>query len=189
MVANPGRRTQLLDAAIALLGSSGARGLTHRAVDAEAAVPVGTCANYFPRRADLVVGVGERSFELLSPDVQRLEPMAGLAGEDAVVAYTAYVLERLLARPHLALTLIELRLEAARSPEVAERLTPFLREGFAADVAFHQGRELPGGADLVAALHHVVTGVVLDRLTVPLQPDVDPVAAATGIARRLTRGC
>ena len=36
------RRTVLLDAALELVGTHGMRGLTHRAVDAAAAVPAGS---------------------------------------------------------------------------------------------------------------------------------------------------
>ena len=46
---NDQRRATLVDAAIEVLAREGARGLTFRAVDAEAAVPAGTACS--PRRA------------------------------------------------------------------------------------------------------------------------------------------
>jgi len=54
------RRRALTDAAIALLASDGVHGLTHRAVEKVAKVPVGTASNYFPTRESLLVAAGER---------------------------------------------------------------------------------------------------------------------------------
>jgi DNA-binding transcriptional regulator YbjK len=54
------RRTVLLDAGLELVGTYGMRGLTHRAVDAAAAVPAGTTSNYFRTRETLIFGIVER---------------------------------------------------------------------------------------------------------------------------------
>lgn len=51
---NLARRAALVDAAIEVLAREGARGLTFRAVDAEARVPNGTASNYFANRDDLL---------------------------------------------------------------------------------------------------------------------------------------
>ena len=48
------RKTLIADAAIALLASAGAKGLTHRAVDAEAGLPLGSTSFYCRTRADLL---------------------------------------------------------------------------------------------------------------------------------------
>ena len=185
MVANPSRRAVLADAALELLGRDGARAVTHRAVDAEAGVPVGTCANYFRSRSDLLQGMAERIFTLLAPDPGRLDDLADLPAGDAGPAYAGYVVERLLGRPNLARALIELRLEAARTTDVAEPLAAFLRAGFEADVDFHTDRGLPGGREHVLRLHHLVNGILLDALTIPLDPDADPVAQARRAAAEL----
>ncbi|TWS19214.1 TetR/AcrR family transcriptional regulator [Tsukamurella asaccharolytica] len=58
-----GRRQEVLDAAIEVLGTRGLRGLTHRAVDEVAAVPSGTASNHFRSRSALVKGVVERMVE------------------------------------------------------------------------------------------------------------------------------
>jgi DNA-binding transcriptional regulator YbjK len=50
----------LLDAAVRVLGGGGTRALTHRAVDAEAGVPVGSTANYFSTREALLEAIVER---------------------------------------------------------------------------------------------------------------------------------
>lgn len=192
MVANPRRRVEILDSGLGVLGGQGGRGLTHRAVDARAGLAVGTTANYFPTRAALVLALTERAFERLRPDPDRLAQLSRRRGRQALAAYVGYVVERLLEEPELALALVEIRLEAARSVEVAELVAPRLRAGLAADLEFHRARELPGGPAAVLALHHLVNGLVLDRLTVPLDPEADPVAVAGQVAealmgRRLTR--
>lgn len=64
---NPQRRAALLDAAIEVLAREGSRGLTLRAVDAEAGVPTGTASNYFANRAQLLVQILHRTRERLTP--------------------------------------------------------------------------------------------------------------------------
>ncbi|MDD7836886.1 MULTISPECIES: TetR/AcrR family transcriptional regulator [Paenarthrobacter] len=60
----PDRRTQLADAALAVVAAQGLKGLTHRAVDAQAGVAVGTTSNYFRNRATLVAAAVDRVEEL-----------------------------------------------------------------------------------------------------------------------------
>ena len=48
------RRDVIADAALQLIGREGARGLTHRGVDAAAGLPVGSTSYYCRRRADLL---------------------------------------------------------------------------------------------------------------------------------------
>lgn len=48
------RKTLIADAAIALLGSTGAKGLTHRAVDAQAGLPEGSTSFYCRTRGELL---------------------------------------------------------------------------------------------------------------------------------------
>lgn len=184
MVANPQRRLSVIDAALTVLGDRGGRGLTHRAVDAHAGLPVGTAANYFPSRAGLMLAMAERVFELLAPSPEDLAEPDEARGE-AFPRYVAAVVQRLLARPHLATALIELRLAAARDDAVREVIGPFLRAGVTADVDFHRDRGLPGGSDLVLLAHHAVNGILLDQLTVPLDPEADPVDLARRMAQRL----
>lgn len=189
MASNPARRVLLLDAAIECLGRNGARALTFRGVDDQAGQPRGTASNYFATRADLAVEVAERVFERLTPDPARLEQIAArYTGAGAVEEYAAYVVERLLAEPACALALIELRLEAGRDPAVAAVVGPFLRDGLAADQAFHRDQGLPGGEAVVVLEHQALLGLVLDSLTVPLVPGQDPIAAARTFARRLLDG-
>ena len=58
-----GRRAQVLDAAVRVLGGQGTRALTHRAVDSEGALPAGTTSNYFRTREALLAGILGYLFE------------------------------------------------------------------------------------------------------------------------------
>ena len=78
MVSNPQRRDLLADAGLLVLARAGARGLTHRAVDQEAGVPVGTASNYFRTRDALFGGLAERIFARMAPspgDLTRLKKL------------------------------------------------------------------------------------------------------------------
>lgn len=66
------RRDELADAAIQVVAGRGLKGLTHRAVDTQAAVPLGTASNYYRRRQDLLDAVSRRLEE------RDLEIWAGL---------------------------------------------------------------------------------------------------------------
>ncbi|WP_188549066.1 TetR/AcrR family transcriptional regulator [Sediminivirga luteola] len=58
------RRHEILDAAVRVLGAEGPRGLTHRAIDREAGLPLGSTANLFGRRTELLQGIVARMEEL-----------------------------------------------------------------------------------------------------------------------------
>jgi len=186
MVANPRRRESVADAALEILGRDGSRALTHRAVDILAEVPRGTCANYFPSRAALMLAMAQRIFDRLAPDPARLSQLEQVQDKDALAEYAAYVIERLTLNPVLARALLELRLESARAPDVAEVLAPFLRQGLHNDVTFHQARGLAGDQLVVLLMHHVVNGILLDHLTIPLDPGSDPSSTVKEAARLLS---
>jgi len=185
---NTERRTQLADAGLAVLAESGARGLTHRAVDAAAGLPAGTASNYFSSRDALLGALGERIFERLAPDEAVLKPLAERKPSvDLVVDYVRYIVERLLRRPELPLALFELRLEAARRPGLNEILSRTLQQGFDADVSFHVQAGLPGGAEEVRLLHFAIDGLIFDQLTPGVGRPYDIDAVTARLVRRLVR--
>lgn len=188
MVANPRRRVDVTDAALRILGHDGSRALTHRAVDAAAQLPAGTCANYFPSRAALLLAMAQRIFERLAPDPSELQRLTSIPHDDALPEYVGYVVERLIRSSDLARALIELRLEAARSEEISAVVTPILRQGLIDDVSFHRERGFYGGQAMVTQLHHLVNGILLDHLTAPLDPTANPVGTAKDAARALALG-
>ena len=171
MAPNESRRRELADAGIRVLAREGARGLTHRAVDRAAEVPTGTTSNYFRSRDALIAGLVDRIGERLAPDPARLEALALLPRDRAAFAeYLRYIVERLTGDPDVTLALFELRLESTRRPEVAAVLHGWSRDGFAADVEFNRAAGLPGGAAQIALFHYAIDGLLLDRLTAPIDP-------------------
>ncbi|MHA7304090.1 TetR/AcrR family transcriptional regulator [Arthrobacter sp. TMN-49] len=188
MASNPRRRAAVTDAALVILGRDGGRALTHRAVDALAEVPFGTCANYFPTRATLLLAMAKRIFDRLEPDDDRLSQLEQASEQEALAEYAGYVVERLTKNPDVARALIELRLEASRDHEVHDALAPFLRQGLRDDLEFHQARGLDSNPRVVVLLHHLVNGILLDHLTIPLDPQRDPVATAKEAARYFAPG-
>ena len=122
---------------------------------------------------------------MLAPEQRRLEELGSLPVAEAGPEYVGYIVERLLARPNLARSWFELRIEAMRSPEISELMASVLQEGFMADVAFHEARGLTGGRAAVTALHHLVDGAVFDALTVPIDPQGDPIRSVKAAARVL----
>ena len=173
MAKNDARRVLLADAGIAVLAREGSRGLTHRAIDAEAGVPVGTASNYFRSREALVAGIFERIGARLAPTPEDLEARsAALPSRELFADYLRDIVRRLLGEREVTLALFEMRLEAARHPDLAASLSEWQRAGFAADVAFNESAGLPGGRREVALFHYAVEGLVFDQLTSPIDPSI-----------------
>ncbi|MEV6248450.1 TetR family transcriptional regulator [Streptomyces sp. NPDC051742] len=168
MARNPERRTALLDAAIEVLADEGARGLTFRAVDARAAVPTGTSSNYFRDRDQVLSQVADRIFVRLTPepgviDTALLPPPS----RPLVVELMRQLARRLAAERTCYLGLFELRLEAARRPELRTQLTKVLRADLDENVRLHLDSGMPGDADTVRLLYFALTGLLFDHFTVP----------------------
>ena len=155
-----------------MLAAEGMRGLTHRAVDARAGVPVGTASNYFRSRDDLVGALVDRIGERLAPDPALQERWADRTPDRTLFAdYTRDIVRRLTDEREVTLALFTLRLEGARSPSIAAALGAWMRAGFAADVAFNRAAGLPGDEFEIALFHYAIEGLILDRLTVSIDPD------------------
>ena len=117
-----GRRAELLEAAVEVVAESGLRGLTHRAVDARAGLPEGTCSAYLRSRSALLVALAEHVAGMLGRDVDAMTAAASAHAGDpgAVAADVTALLLRWLERPEVCRTQAELSLEAARRPELME---------------------------------------------------------------------
>ena len=85
MVRNDERRSALADAGIRVLADEGARGLTHRAVDAAAGTPRGTASNYFPSRDELIAALTAVGVEKIVHAALRGRPAPSLATAGPVV--------------------------------------------------------------------------------------------------------
>lgn len=172
MSRNEERRRALADAGLEVLAEQGARGLTHRAVDRAAGVPLGTASNYFATRDALIAGLVVRIGERLAPEEDVLRELAEAPPSRALFArYMRDILRRLLGSRQVTIALFELRLESLRRPEVAALLRRWRHEGFADDVAFHRAAGLPGDEREVALFHYAIDGLLLDRLDHPLMPE------------------
>ncbi|MFD9482809.1 TetR/AcrR family transcriptional regulator [Streptomyces sp. NPDC059991] len=168
MVRNPERRTALVDAAIEVLAREGARGLTFRAVDAEAKVPPGTASNYFTSRDDLFTQAGRHIHVRMTPDPAEVsEAMRPEPSRELVASLMHWLLRRIVKERTGYLALLELRLEATRRPELREALTGAIRADLDANIAFHLDAGLPGDADTVRLLYFAMSGLLVEHLTLP----------------------
>lgn len=170
------RRQQLLDAAIRVLGTRGLRQLTHRAVDAEAGLPLGSTSNNFRTRDALVHGALDRLVERETELWGRLAAPAGKGTIDRE-AFTAAVARLIgeLIGPAREVTLARYAIfhEAA------------FDRGLQQKIAENRERLATWGVPIVAALGSahpardyrflldVIDGLLLNQLAGPT-PDYDP---------------
>jgi DNA-binding transcriptional regulator YbjK len=168
---NATRRNRLADAAVELLAREGARGLTHRKVDAEADEPPGTTSRYFRTREALMAGVVERVRNVHFADLSRAPrgPVdVGAIGDHlAAMVQTALTTNR---SRHVAIA--ELFLESTRRPALhaamADLRTAQIR--LVRDIHLAAGVEL--SAHQATLLVTAVTGLVHIALTTPEAVDV-----------------
>lgn len=113
------RRTLIADAIIATLAESGSRGLTHRAVDATAGLPVGSTSYYLRSRAALLEAAVTRLAEL---DTETLASFDA-SSTDPTGVLTSILQEALTGQGRVrTLARYELSLEAARRPDLRRSL-------------------------------------------------------------------
>jgi len=168
MVSNPERRAALVDAGVEVLAREGARGLTFRAVDTEAGVPVGTASNYFTGRDDLFRQIDTRLHVRLAPDPEVLAELLTRPKDRSLVA--AFMHDLMARATHDRtgyLALMELRLEATRRPELRASYTKSVRGDLEEGIRFHREAGLPGGDETVTVLYLAVLGLLLEHLTLP----------------------
>ncbi|MER5635920.1 TetR/AcrR family transcriptional regulator [Kitasatospora sp. NPDC002227] len=156
------RRELLGDAAIEVLAGAGGRGLTHRAVDAAAGVPLGTAKNYFPTRDALLEAAAERCAAQYRQVAAELAARGPEPVDRAGLAALLGGLLRNVAGPGRArmLAYLELQAESARR----DRLTAVLDPIAAADFAgFEQAQRAAGlpvtpqrAAAVTLALHAAI---------------------------------
>jgi DNA-binding transcriptional regulator YbjK len=168
MASNPERRAALVDAGVEVLAREGARGLTFRAVDAEAGVPVGTASNYFAGRDDLLRQIDARVHARLAPDPRVLGELMRAPKDRALVAALMHDLMARAVQDRTGwLALLELRLEATRRPELRDSYTKSVREQLVYGMEFHREAGLPGGDETVVVLYLAMLGLILEQVTLP----------------------
>jgi DNA-binding transcriptional regulator YbjK len=165
---NPERRAALVDAGVAVLAREGARGLTFRAVDAEAGVPVGTTSNYFTGRDDLLRQIDARLHVRLAPDPEVIAELLGRPKDRSLVTAFMHDLMGRAVRDRTGyLALLEMRLEATRRPELRASYTESVRGDLTEGMEFHRAAGLPGGDETVTVLYLAMLGLILEHLTLP----------------------
>ncbi|WP_327581032.1 TetR family transcriptional regulator [Nonomuraea sp. NBC_00507] len=158
------RRELLADTAMRLIDEVGLAGVTHRAVDAAAGVPVGTTSNYFRTRATLYEAIAHRILDQQLAALQAA-PATPPDRESLVDSLTAAIDDGTGPARNRYLARFELSLEAARNP----RLAALMRELRAVTLRIRaaQFRAIhPDAADeQLDALGSLLTGVTFDRIT------------------------
>lgn len=182
MARNDDDRGALADAALTLLAREGARAWDPAAVDAAAAAAAGSTAAAYPTRADLALAVRDRIGERLGAAPPAPPRAADAAPLTPLAARMRGVLFALLGQPDVALALLELRLASARDVDIARVMEPWLRGALAGDVDAAGGDADAAG---IAAMHYAIDGILLDRLTTPLEPDASVDALFDACAARL----
>jgi DNA-binding transcriptional regulator YbjK len=188
MAGNPERRAALVDAGVEVLAREGARGLTFRAVDAEAGVPVGTASNYFTSRDDLLRQIDTRLHVRLAPNPEVLaELMTRPKDRSLVAAFMHDLMARATGDRTGYLALLELRLEATRRPELRASYTKSVRADLEEGIRFHREAGLPGGDETVTVLYLAVLGLLLEHLTLPgvLEGVLPGVGVPEGLVERI----
>lgn len=110
------RRDAIADAAIQLVATRGLRGLTHRAVDAEAGLPAGSTSYYLRTRQALLAACADR---LLARDERTIVRDSALPAVDLLVGMLMRLARE---QPTSSLARYELTLEATRHPALRERM-------------------------------------------------------------------
>ncbi|WP_338537634.1 hypothetical protein N5P18_10605 [Janibacter terrae] len=161
------RMQLILESATRVVAAGGMRGLTHRAVDAEAHLPQGSTSGYLRTRLALVTALTEFIAARL---IDSVEALAGeqLAGEpDAVVVDHALDLfAGWLREPDALIAKAELAQEATRQPEIAAAMAPARRrvEGIVEQILVTAGvEEAQMATQAVTAAMEGVLGSALSR--------------------------
>jgi AcrR family transcriptional regulator len=182
-----GRREELLDAAITVLGKRGIHALTHRAVDTAAGLPAGSASNHFRTRDALLDAVVERfaardramwediAVRLYPTTPQELAQALTLAAQAAT-------------GPHRAVSLARyaILVEAGIHPSLRAQLSA---AGARVNAWFMNWLRIAGSADperdAPVIMNHW-TGLILHQLAIP-DPAFNPSEQITAIVTAVVR--
>jgi len=187
---NDDRRMQILEAAVRIIGRDGPGAVTHRAVAAEAGVPLAATTYYFSSKEALF---NEALVLSVQPDLVELESLIGSAPsrigsvESFANEIARFLVLQLRRRRTTVVAQYELELEAARVPALrsAARASTnaYIR---LCTVMFERAgsSDAAGDARLLVAL---MDGLLLDQLSAP-QPRSFTVDAVALQIRRFIEG-
>jgi len=162
------RKTLIADAAIALLGEVGARGLTHRAVDAQAGLPAGSTSFYCRTRLDLLTLTLQRHAALDQADLEA-DAQAWLGRSPTLAQFVDVLAGRLVqwldpAQRARLVARFELFLMAAHEPELAQRLAAQRGAFRALAVQALQGLGVDHPAQAASQLMAAMDGALLGQV-------------------------
>lgn len=168
------RRTVVLDAAIELLGAAGMRGLTHRAVDATAELPLGSTSNCFRTKDALLTALVERfserervNWEALAAEARPRTP------RELAVTVGALARESVGSQRTLTLARYVLLVEGAQRPALQGQLAA---TGAAVTASFTEWLRVIGSGQPerdTRIVGNYLVGLVLHQLAYP-RPEFDP---------------
>ncbi|RKT19767.1 TetR family transcriptional regulator [Streptomyces sp. 1114.5] len=176
----------LADAAIGVLADLGVRGLTHRAVDAAAGLPVGTTSAYLRTRQALLTALVRRLVELDQGELQTMgEQVPVRSAEELADGIRALMRHRLTGEGRRrSLARYACAVESVRDPELREILVPRENAGRAAVRAFLAERGVPDPDGRTGTLLACVDGLVFDRLVGEGEPEADEIEGLVAAALR-----
>jgi DNA-binding transcriptional regulator YbjK len=166
---NAARRDRLADAAIEILAREGARGLTHRAVDAEADEPSGTTSRYFRTRDALLAGAAERVRDLHFAELAAAprRPVDG-AKTGAIGEHLAQmVVDAVTANRSRHLAMLELFMEGTRQPALGTALVAIRTAQIGLMRDIHEAAGFKLSEYDASMLVTAITGLVHLALTTP----------------------
>lgn len=172
-----GRREQVLDAAIDVLSTEGARGLTYQGVDQRAQVPPGTATNYFRKRSALLEAVVTHLVELDRRDWESFAGPFRVTGVDELAAALAGFAEHAVgpgrARSSARYTLF---VEAIARPELAAPLARGRETIVGWGTQWLAQLGCPAPEEQCRRLADYLDGIILHQLALP-RPTFQPTAA------------
>ncbi|GIJ76439.1 hypothetical protein SAMN05443287_10245 [Micromonospora phaseoli] len=175
------RQQQLLDAAITVLGTRGARHLTHRAVDDQAGLPTGSTSNRYRTREALLAGVLTRILQLETAGWNHFAGTLAPIAPDSFATQLGTLVHH-LATTGRALTLARLAIfaEAAHQPALQQQIARGRHDlaAWATPLLAALGADHPATA--LRLLLALVDGLLNNQLASP-DPAFDPTAAVTAL--------
>lgn len=177
------RMRLILESATRVVAAGGMRGLTHRAVDAEAGLPQGSTSGYLRTRLALVTALTEFIAAGLIDSIEELGRQQQ-AGEDEVrlVERALDLFVSWLDEPEAWTAKAELSQEATRQPEIAAAMAPARDriDGIVRQILVLA--EVEDAATSAQAVIAAMEGVLNSALTRPVE---EREAYVRGVGRRI----
>jgi DNA-binding transcriptional regulator YbjK len=174
------RRDAIADAAIHLVATRGLRGLTHRAVDAEAGLPPGSTSYYLRTRSALLTACVNR---MLARDISAAPPITARAEPLELLIEMVVGLAR--DRPDDLIARYELSLEASRQPELRAAIDQGGRQLRAILAQALEGLGIPNAEEAAWPAAAMMDGLMYDRVA-GAGTSLSPEAFETAVRRSIT---